>query len=56
MRLFELSEMIAAMCPIEGINSSGVVFYRHEATHAERSAADALMAEYLPLIEQISIR
>ena len=53
MKLYELSEMIAAVCPIDGINSNGVISYKPSATDAERTLAQSLMAAHLPTLEKI---
>lgn len=47
MQLWELNEMIQAVCPIDGINSDGVIFFAVEATSAERAAAEALIEAHL---------
>lgn len=51
MRLFELDELIKAVCPISGINSDGVIWFLPEATPAQKAAAQALMDEHLPQLE-----
>ena len=50
MKLHELDQLIGAVCPIDGINSAGVIFYRPDATAQQRSAADALMEMHLPTL------
>ena len=51
MRLFELDELIKAVCPISGINSNGVIWFLPEATPAQKAAAQALMDEHLASVE-----
>ena len=48
MKLYEIDEAIKAVCPIEGVNSSGVIWFKPEATPEQREAAEALMAQMLP--------
>jgi hypothetical protein len=51
MKLYELDELIKTVCPIDGINSNGVIFFREIANAEERAAAEALMAAHLPQLE-----
>ncbi|MFM9889792.1 MAG: hypothetical protein ACKVOE_03975 [Rickettsiales bacterium] len=51
MKLWELDEAIRAVCPIDGINSDGVIFFHDEATDAQRSAAHALMDAQRGMLE-----
>lgn len=48
MKLYDLYELIAAVCPIDGINSDGAIFYRPEATDPQRLAAQVAMDANLP--------
>lgn len=48
MKLYKLDKLIQSVCPIDGINSDGAIFYRSEATSQQRAEAAALMAQYLP--------
>ena len=48
MILAQLNELIAEVCPIDGINSDGVIFFKAEATTEQRAAAQALMEANLP--------
>lgn len=48
MTLTQLNDLIAAACPIDGINSDGLIFFKDEATTEERDAAQALMDANLP--------
>lgn len=43
MKIAELDTMIKAVCPIDGINSAGVIWFKPEATPEQRAAAQALM-------------
>lgn len=47
MQLWELDEQIRAVCPIEGINSDGLIFFANEATPQQRLAAQAIMDAHL---------
>jgi hypothetical protein len=51
MKLWELSEMIAAVCPVDGINSDGVIFYKPEVTPTQQSAAEALMVAHIASVD-----
>lgn len=43
MRIDELNTLILAVCPIDGINSSGEIFYNETATQQQKDAARAIM-------------
>ena len=43
MKLYQLAEMIAKVCPIDGINSNGVISFKPEATPEQRAAAQSMM-------------
>ena len=47
MQLHELNDMIAAICPIEGINSNGVIWFLPEATEEQRVMAQTIMDDNL---------
>ena len=47
MKLYELDDLIKAVAPIDGINSSGAIWYKPEATAEQRAAAQALMDAHL---------
>lgn len=51
MDIRELTEAIQAACPIDGLNSSGAIWFRPEATPEQRAAAQALMDTKLPRLE-----
>lgn len=51
MKLHEIDEAIKLVCPIEGVNSNGVIWFLPEATPAQKAAAQALMDEHLPQLE-----
>ena len=51
MKLYELNGLIEAVCPINGINSDGVIWFLPEATLEQKAAAQALMDEHLPQLE-----
>lgn len=39
------TQQLAAVCPVHGLNSNGVIFFKEEATDTERQAAQALYAQ-----------
>ena len=51
MKLWELDQLIKAVCPIEGVNTEGVIWFLPEATPEQRAAAQQLMDEHLGSIE-----
>jgi len=51
MKLHELDQLIKAVCPIEGVNTEGVIWFLPEATPEQRAAAQQLMDEHLGSIE-----
>lgn len=51
MKLIELHELVAAACPIHGVNSAGEIAFKAEATAPQRAAAQALMDANLPTID-----
>lgn len=51
MKLSELSQSIAAVCPIDGINSDGVIWFKPDATDEQKAAAQALMDTHLAEVE-----
>lgn len=51
MKLWQLDELIKTVCPIEGINSDGDVWFAPDATDAEKQAAYSLMQQHLPRLE-----
>ncbi len=52
MKLWELDELVRAMCPIHGLNSQGVISFKNEATSEQREAATALVAARLAELEE----
>jgi hypothetical protein len=52
MKLWELTEMVAAICPIYGMSSDGVIHFRPEATTAEQVATLALVETHLSALEE----
>lgn len=42
MTLVKLTEQLAAVCPIHGVNSDKVISFKDEATEAQRAAAQAI--------------
>ncbi len=53
MTLAELNDAIAAVCPIDGVNSDGVIWFKPEATDAQKQAAQSIISNppvfnYLP--------
>lgn len=51
MKLWELDEAIKAVCPIDGVSSSGTIWFKPEATEEQKTTAQALMADLLPEVE-----
>lgn len=54
MKLYELSNLIAAVCPIDGINSDGMIWFKPEATKDQKMQAQALMDEHLPSLDLLA--
>lgn len=50
MKLHEIHAEVAALAPIVGLNSNGVIWFAPEATPEQRAAAEAKLAELLPLL------
>ena len=50
MLIDELDAAIRAVCPIDGINTKGVIWFRPEATDEQKAAAQEVMALYLPQV------
>lgn len=42
MKLYQLDELIKTVCPIDGINSNGVIWFKPEATDEQKVAAQAI--------------
>lgn len=53
MNLDQLHSLIAALCPINGINSNGAIWFKPEATPEQQAAAQAIMVANLPKLGQI---
>ena len=51
MKLHEIHAEVAALAPIIGVNSNGVIWFKPEATAEQRTAAEAKLAELLPLLD-----
>ena len=56
MKLHEIHAEIAALAPIDGINSGGVIWFKPEATTEQRAAAQARMDELLPSLSETPVR
>lgn len=52
MKISKLTELISAVCPIIGINSDGVIWFKPEATDEQKAAAQALIDANLSLLGQ----
>lgn len=48
MKLGELDALIRSVCPIDGINSDGEIWFRPDATDDQKALALALMNQHLP--------
>lgn len=46
MKLNELNDIIALVCPIYGINTDGVIWFKPEATEAQKAEAKAIMDQH----------
>lgn len=47
MKLYELDQLIQAVCPIDGINSDGVIWFKPEATDEQKVQAQQIMDAHL---------
>lgn len=48
MNIAELDFIVKQVCPIHGINSDGVIFFKEEATEEQRYLATEVVSENLP--------
>ncbi len=51
MTIDALDQLIKTVCPIDGINSNGVLWFKPDATDEQKAAAQALMDANLPSLE-----
>ena len=51
MKIMELDELVKTVCPIHGLSSDGTIWFKPEATPAQKAAAQALMDEHLASVE-----
>jgi hypothetical protein len=51
MKIMELDELVKTVCPIHGLSSDGTIWFKPEATPAQKTAAQALMDEHLASVE-----
>lgn len=51
MRITELDQAIRAVCPIDGVNSSGHIAFSAGATDVQKAAAQAIMDVQLPSLD-----
>lgn len=51
MKIGELDEMIKVVCPIDGIDSNGIIWFKEEATEGQRIAAQEIMSEQIENLE-----
>lgn len=54
MNLSELDQLISSVCPIHGINTNSVIWFKPEATEAQKSDAQALMEQHLASVIEAS--
>ena len=47
MKIFDLHILIAVVCPIDGIDSDGVICFKPEATNTQKTAAQQIMDDNL---------
>ena len=53
MKIDELDTLIKSVCPIHGINSNGVIWYKDDATEEQKLQAQDLMNEHFSTLEVI---
>lgn len=53
MKTYELNDLIAAICPIDGIDSSGAIHFKPEALGEQRASAQALMDANLSAVSDV---
>ena len=51
MKLWKLTVEVQAVCPCEGINTNGDIFFIGAPTESQRAEAQALIDKYLPVID-----
>ena len=51
MKIRELDALIKVVCPIDGVNSDGVIWFKPEATAEQRAAAQQIISENLASLE-----
>jgi hypothetical protein len=56
MKIHEIHEQVAALAPIYGVNSDGIVSFKPEATTEQRAAARARLDELLPSLSEAPVR
>jgi hypothetical protein len=56
MKIHEIHEQVAALAPIYGVNSDGIVSFKPEATTEQRAAAQARLDELLPSLIEAPVR
>jgi len=52
MKLIDLHNLVAAVAPIDGVDSSGVIQFRPEATDQQKLDAQAVLDANLPNLAQ----
>lgn len=52
MRIEELNDSIVEVCPIDGINSDGVIWFKPEATDEQKIAAQTIMEQNIALVDR----
>ena len=55
MNIEKLHAAIAAICPIDGLDSSGKIYFKSEATEAQKEAAQAIFANWQDVPEAIEL-
>lgn len=48
MKLHELDALIKTVCPIDGVNSDGVIWFKPEVTEAQKIEAQTILAVNFP--------
>ena len=50
MKIDELNDLVKAVCPIDGLNSDGVIWFKSVATQPQKDAARAIVSANLHLL------
>jgi hypothetical protein len=53
MMIQQLSEMISAVCPIDGISSNGAIWFKAEATEAQKADAMSILTQNINAVSDV---